>query len=358
MQNSNSASSDEPQRLIRRVMLPATEERTQESADAEDARKIRWGYSPSYYLNLGSLTGNRYTGHMNIYPRRLYKFEEVYPTGINEDPTRLDEERPEQLAYQTKSRQPRTCAEDVRSEADWRVFAILSSLTDRDDAELIWDVIYPVAAEAEVYAVTLRNIRGPIEPWVKAYYEEIGLEAPYVRQGHALALFIQHLERNTPNMILEAGLSLEQIDVAEACLAEILEAANNVMFQRSSALGTSFGSIEARKNSGKGKNKLSKHDTECMAETGIDRPENLPVRASQELGVAMAQEMSESNDRTASQLAQAVEKIAAGQASTNEVLAILGQAVTVLLNDRNGSRAQQPVADESKQPPQIEGDGL
>lgn len=343
-------------RIIRRVMLPDTEERTQESADAEDARKTRWGISPSYHLNLGSLTGNRYTGFQNIYPRRLYRFEEVYPTGINEDSTRLDEDRPEQSSFRTLERSPRTCAEDVRSEAGDRVFQVFSSLTGREDGGLLWDVIYPVAAEAEIYAMTERKFRGPIEPWVKAYYEEIGLEAPYVKKGNALDIFIQHLERNAPSLILEAGLSIEQIEVAEAFLAEMQNAATMAFNHRASRLSVSFGLIEQRKNSGIGKNKLDRHDNECIAETGIDRPENLPVIASQQMGAAIGQEIAESNDRTSTQLAQAVEQLAAGQASTSEVLAVIGKAVASLLEDRNSTRVHKAVPVESDQPLPTEGD--
>src|SRR5918912_4418316 len=81
------------QRITRRVMLPETARKTAEAADAEDARKIRYGFSPSYYINLGSLAGNRWTGYSEIFPRMLYKFEQVHPTGINESPDRLDEEK-------------------------------------------------------------------------------------------------------------------------------------------------------------------------------------------------------------------------------------------------------------------------
>jgi hypothetical protein len=320
-------------RISRRVMLPETASQTREATDTEDARKTRWGVSPSYHINLGSLTGNRWTGYSEIFPRTLYKFEQVHPTGINESPDRLDEEKilP---PFQNVSRSPRTCAEDVKATADDRVFVIFSSLVGREDALLIWDAIYPVEAEAEIWATTDRSIRGQVPDYLKAYYAEIGLEAPYVREGHALALFVEHLERNAPSLIAEAGFSDEVLLVAESVLAEILEAANEAFQHRSTRLYASFGSMETRKTEGKGKSKLDRHDMQCIAETGIqsDADKRLSVATAQ--GEALGEKISERSVQSEGKLAEAVSRLAEGQATTNRALAQMGNALAVLLEER------------------------
>ena len=325
--------------IIRRVMLPQTEQMTREAADIEDGRKIRYGFSPSYYLNLGFLTGNRYTGYGEIFPRSLYKFDRVFPTGINEDPNRLDEERGKMPAFATVSRSPRTCAEDVRSEAGDRVFAILSSLTDRDDAQFIWDVIYPVEVEAEIWAKTERAIRGANPPdYVREFYAQTGLQSPYVIEGgHALRDFIQHLERKAPELIRAAGLSEETRAAAEATLNEMLQAANDAYQHRYARLTTSFGSIESRKNSGQGKKQLDRHDWQCIAETGIERPEDKPVAASQRMGTAMGEAIAERSAQNENQLADAVRAIADSQRAMQEEAAQDRKLMLEILRGRQQS---------------------
>lgn len=322
--------------IIRRVMLPQTEQMTQEAANIEDSRKIRYGFSPSYFINLGFLTGNRYTGYGEIFPRTLYKFDRVFPTGINEDPSRLDEEAKDQPAFATVSRSPRTCAEDVRSEAGDRVFAILSSLTDRDDAQFIWDVIYPVEVEAEIWAKTDRATRGANPPdYLRAFYAQSGLEAPYVIEGgHGLALFIRHLEKSAPSLIRKAGFSEETLTAAETTLTEMLQAANEAYRHRYTRLHTSFGSMESRQNSGEGKQQLDPHDWECIAETGIERPEDKPVVASQRMGTAMGEAIAETNAHTQGQLADAVTALGAGQIAMQEQIAQQNQLIIQLLQER------------------------
>jgi hypothetical protein len=296
------------QTISRRVMLPETARRSPEAADAEDARKIRYGFSPSYYINLGSLSGNRWTGYAHIYPRILYRFEQVHPTGINESPDRLDEEKGNLPAYLSVSRSPRTCAEDVKSVAQERVFAILNSLTDRPDAQDIWDVIYPVEAEAEIWSKTDRAIRGPLPDHLRHYYEQAGLEPPYVRDGHALALFIEYLERSAPPLV-RGEFTGEMLEVAESCVNEMLQAANDAFIHRYSRLHASFGSMETRKNNGQGKNKLDGHDWQCIAETGIEKPEDKPVLASQKMGEAIGDQIAERSAHSEGQLAEAVREL-------------------------------------------------
>jgi hypothetical protein len=324
--------------ITRRLMLPETEQITQDAADLEDARKIRYGFSPSYFLNLGSLTGNRYTGHMQIYPRTLYRFDRVFPTGINEDPERIDERKGEQPPFATVTRHPRTCAEDVRSEAAERVFAILTVLTDRDDAQEIWDLIYPVEVEAKIFAKTDRAIRGPVPPYLLDHYRRMGLEIPYVIEGHALAEFIQHLER-MEFALAKLALKPSVYEVAEATRKEMLQAANDAFQYRSARLNGSFGSIESRQNSGVGKKQLDKHDWQCIAETGIQRPEDKPVAASQKMGAAMGEAIAKTNEESQSQLAQAVTMIAEGQQNLQQQLALQSQAILELLQDRRSNSA-------------------
>jgi hypothetical protein len=324
-------------RVIRRVMLPETEEMTREAADIEDARKIRYGFSPSYYLNLGSMTGNRYVGYGEIFPRTLYRFDKVHPTGINESPDRLDEERENLPAFAATTRSPRTCAEDVRSEAGPRVFAILSTLTDRDDAQEIWDVIYPVDVEAQIWARTDRAIRGLKAPdYLRAFFdEELGLEAPYVIDGgHGLALFIRHLEQDAPRLIREARFRNDVLEAAEGALAEILQAASEAFQHRYARLHASFGSLESRQNGGTGKNRLDRHDWQCITETGIERPEDKPVAASQRMGTAMGQAIAERSAHSEGQLAEAVKMLAEGQRAMQEEAALDRKMVLELLRGR------------------------
>lgn len=296
----------------RRLMLPATEQMTREAADLEDSRKIRYGFSPSYFLNLGSLTGNRYTGYREIFPRTLYRFEAVFPTGINEDPDRIDEKKAEQSPYSTVARSPRTCAEDVQAEAGERLFVILDPLTDRPDALRIWDLIYPIEAEAEIFAMTERKSRGPVEQHLREFYEEAEVPFPYVKEGHPLARFISHLEQRESELA-QMRLGPDLYEVVEATRVAMLHAAQEVFQHRYSRLQSSFGSMQSRQNTGIGKMKLDAHDEQCLAETGIRRPEEKPVEASQRFGAAMGEKIAEANLQSQNSLAQAVSLLAEGQ---------------------------------------------
>jgi hypothetical protein len=281
-------------------MLPSTAQMTPEAADIEDARKVRWGISPSYFLNLGHLSGNRFVGYNEIYPRMLYRFDWVYPNGINESSDRMDEDKAEMPAVVTTKRSPRTCAQDVTSEAAERVFVIFSSLTDREDAPEIWDAIYPVEVEARIWAATQRHMRGPVPDYLREFYAATGVEAPFIQEGHALQLFIDHLEKIAPQLILQAKFDEQAYGVAETALREILQGANEAYQFRYGRLHTSFGSMMSQRTSGKGKRKLDPHDWECLQETGIKREED-----------------------SENQLAAAVDRLAQGQQQTNKILEIL-----------------------------------
>jgi len=305
-------------RLSRRVIVPSTAEITPEAADRLDARKVRFGFSPSYHLNLGELTGNRYVGYMNIYPRRLYRFDWVYPVGINESLERMDEEKPKLPAFAKTSRSPRTCAEDVVSVADTRVFRVLDALTDRDDAQDIWDAIYPVEVEAEVFAVTHPDIRGEVPEYLPQYYWETGLNFPYVKEGHALAMFIKHLDEQAAGLIDAAGFDAKTREIAKTALREMRQAAGEAHRYRYNRLNISFGSKESRESTGVGKPYLDEHDHQCMAETGIDRPEDKPVVASQKMGEEIGNAIADRQAESESQLASAVTALAENQRLTME----------------------------------------
>jgi hypothetical protein len=152
----------------------------------------------------------------------------------------------------------------------------------------------------------------------------MGLEPPYfIDGGHALDLFMKHLENDAPALTHKAGLNEAQVAVAEIVIEEMLDAATRAYRHRYMRLHASFGSIESRKNGDKGKNRLDAHDWQCIKETGIERPEDKPVAASQRMGAEIGKSIADRAAGTESQLASAVDRLAAGQEATNKILAIL-----------------------------------
>lgn len=331
-----------PRKITRRVMLPESTASSKEAEDAADARLVRWGLSPSYHLNLSHLVGNRWTGHGEVLPRRLYRFEVVRPTGINEDRRRMDEEESEApAALQTKARQPRTCAEDVSAIAGATVFTVIECARGRDDAEDIWAAVYPVETEARVWLMTDPGLRSP---WVKGpkveehlleYFSLRDIKPPYRAEGHALAEFVRHLEEGAHDLADEAvELTEEQRVVAHEMIEEVLSGARGAYEHRYARLNNTFGLMEERRNTGQGKKKFDPHDFQCMAETGIVPPEEKPVEASQKMGEAVGEKIVEGANKSSAELARAVEKLAEGQAAAQAVLvqqgAVLAQTGALL----------------------------
>jgi hypothetical protein len=340
--------SSPPKKITRRVMLPESAQISEETADAADARKIRWGMSPSYHVNLSHLVGNRWTGYHEILPRRLYRFEIVRPTGINEQKSRMDDEG-ERAATQTVGREPRTCAEDVQAMAGEKVFIVFPSLTAREDGQEIFDAVYPVEVEARIWLMTADALRTPqvkgkgtIEPHLLEYCEAEGIRPPYRAEGHALAEFIRYFEEDAHGVVdADTTLTDGQREVAHEVVDEVLEGARNAFQHRYSRLSNSFGLMEERQTSGTGKKKLDPHDEECLAETGIVQSRDKPVEASQKMGAEIGKQIAEGQAEHSGQLAGAVERLAEAQSATQSTLAQIaeqsrmqGEALLILLRER------------------------
>jgi hypothetical protein len=348
-------------KITRRVMLPESTVASKEAADAADARLTRWGISPSYHINLSHLVGNRWTGHNEILPRRLYRFDVVRPEGINERRSRLDEEdSTKESALMVEARQPRTCAEDVQAIAGERRFVVCESVKGRDDAEELWEVIYPVETEARIWMMTTEHARKPwvkgeaVEPHLVEYFQQEGIEKPYKTEGHALAEFILHLEREAGGLVdaEENGLNAEQRELAHAMIDEVLRGAYDAHAHRAARLGATFGSMQERQNTGTGKKRLDQHDEECLAETGIVPPAEKPVEASQKMGEAVGQQFAESANKSTERLAETVEKIAEAQAETQKIVAQQGQLMataTMVLSAMAERLGLVPPADSAQQ---------
>lgn len=334
----------ETKTITRRAARPDTVQASPDAADMQNARLVRWGISPSYRINLGSLTGNRYTGHDEILPRVLYEFRRVTPVGINEDgEERMNEEiDPKSIrAYKATDRQPRTCARDVADTAGDRVFVVPKALVGREDAPELWAVVYPVEVEAEIWMMTDPKLRGGLKPaedgpvaYLQEYFDLKKINEPYEREGHALTAFIRHLSKEAPKLILAAGLDDDAFTAAESLRVDVLQAAEEALARRVAALGVSFGSIEQRRNSGMGKSKLSPHDEECLAETGMEKPQDAPALASQKMGAEVGKQIAQGAAASSDKLAAAVESLAQGQQVLMTALQQQGAALAALLQDR------------------------